>query len=55
MMKVLMDCTVGLIGFFLFGFALMYGADKFGMIGTSGFFLQGDFSHLGLKIPIYAF
>ena len=45
----------GLIGFFLFGFALMYGADKFGMIGTSGFFLQGDFSHLGLKIPIYAF
>ena len=55
MMKVLMDCTVGLIGFFLFGFALMYGADKFGMIGTSGFFLQGDFSHLGLKIPIYSF
>ena len=55
MMKVLMDCTVGLIGFFLFGFALMYGADKFGMIGTSGFFLQGDFSHLGLKIPINAF
>lgn len=55
MMKVLMDCTVGLIGFFLFGFALMYGADKFGMIGTSGFFLQGDFSHLGFKIPIYAF
>lgn len=55
MMKVLMDCTVGLIGFFLFGFALMYGADKFGMIGTSGFFLQGDFSHLDLKIPIYAF
>ena len=55
MMKVLMDCTVGLIGFFLFGFALMYGADKFGMLGSTGFFLHGDFSHLGLKIPIYAF
>jgi len=55
MMKVLMDCTVGIIGYFLVGFALMYGVDKFGLFGVSGFFLQGDFSYLGLKIPIYAF
>lgn len=54
-MKVLMDCTVGLIGYFLCGFALMYGVDKFGLLGLSGFFLQGDFEHLGLRIPMYAF
>lgn len=54
-MKVLMDCTVGMIGYFFCGFALMYGVDKFSMIGVSGFFLQGDFSYLGLRIPIYAF
>jgi len=54
-MKVLMDCTVGIIGYFLCGFALMYGVDKFGLLGFSGFFLQGDFDYLGLRIPIYAF
>ena len=54
-MKVLMDCTVGIIGYFLCGFALMYGVDKTGLIGVTGLILQGDFSHLGLKIPIYAF
>ena len=55
MMKVLMDCTIGMIGYFLCGFAFMYGIDKFGLFGFSGFFLEGDFTHLGLKIPIYAF
>lgn len=54
-MKVIMDCTVGMIGYFAVGFALMYGLDKGGLIGLSGFFLQGDFEHLGLKIPIYAY
>lgn len=54
-MKVFMDCTVGILGFFACGFALMYGADKAGLIGASGFFLQGDLSHLDLKIPVYAF
>lgn len=54
-MKVLMDCTVGMVGYFAFGFALMYGADKAGLIGFSGFFVSGDFEHLGLKIPVYAF
>lgn len=54
-MKVLMDCTVGMIGYFVCGFALMYGIDKFSVIGMSGFLVQGDFSHLGLRIPIYAF
>jgi Amt family ammonium transporter len=54
-MKVIMDCTVGMVGYFAFGFALMYGLDKGGVIGWSGFFLQGDVSHLGLKIPVYAY
>ena len=55
MMKVLMDCTIGMIGYFLCGFAFMYGIDQFGLFGFSGFLLEGDFTHLGLKIPIYAF
>lgn len=54
-MKVLMDCTVGMLGYFALGFAIMYGLDKAGIIGFSGFFLQGDFEHLGLKIPIHAY
>ncbi len=54
-MKVLMDCTVGMLGYFIFGFALMYGLDKAGIIGVSGFMLTGDLTHLGLKIPVYAF
>ena len=40
MMKVLMDCTIGMIGYFLCGFAFMYGIDKFGLFGFSGFFLE---------------
>lgn len=54
-MKVIMDCTVGMVGYFVIGFALMYGLDAGGIIGTSGFFLKGSFDHLGLKIPVYAF
>ncbi|MFA9463580.1 MAG: ammonium transporter [Velocimicrobium sp.] len=37
-MKNLMDFVLGSIFFFLFGFALMFGADKAGIIGLSGFF-----------------
>jgi len=54
-MKVIMDCTVGMLGYFAVGFALMYGVDKAGLIGWSGFFLKGDFTYLGLKIPLYAY
>lgn len=54
-MKVFMDCTIGMLGYFAVGFAFMYGLDAAGIIGLSGFFLQGDWSHLGLKIPHYAF
>lgn len=54
-MKVLMDCTVGMMGYFAIGFALMYGLDQGGLIGTSGFFVLNEMEHLGLKIPVYAF
>ena len=33
----------------------MYGADYLGIIGTSGFLLKGDLSHLDLNISIDAF
>jgi Amt family ammonium transporter len=54
-MKVFMDCTIGMVGFFICGFGLMYGSDVFGVAGLSGFILQGDLSHLNLKIPVEAF
>jgi len=54
-MKVVMDCTVGMLGYFAFGFAIMYGLDQAGLFGFSGFFLKGDMTHLGLKIPVYAY
>ncbi len=54
-MKVFMDCTVGMLSYWAVGFAIMYGLDKAGLFGTSGFFLVGDLSHLSLNIPVYAF
>jgi Amt family ammonium transporter len=40
MMKNLMDFCMSAIIFYAFGFALMFGADKAGLIGTSNFFLS---------------
>ena len=54
-MKVLMDCTLGMLGFWAVGFALLYGKDYLGVIGLSGFAVTGDWSHLQLAIPIDAF
>lgn len=54
-MKVFMDCTVGMLSYWAVGFALMYGLDKGGFLGTSGFFLNDSMKHLGLHIPVYAF
>lgn len=45
-MKVFVDLTFGTLCFYLIGFALMYGKDAFSLIGTSGFSLKGDLSHL---------
>lgn len=54
-MKVFMDCTVGMLGYWAVGFAIMYGASKSGLFGTNGFFLGGTLEHLNLGIPVNAF
>ncbi len=41
MMKNLLDFVMGSLAYFIIGFALMYGADKAGIIGTTGFFMGG--------------
>ncbi|MEN6349476.1 MAG: ammonium transporter [Syntrophomonas sp.] len=54
-MKVFTDCTVGMLSFWAIGFAVMYGLDKGGIIGSSGFFVNGDLNHIKIQIPIYAY
>lgn len=54
-MKVFMDCTVGMLGYWVLGFGVMYGLDKAGIIGTNGFLLKGNMSFLGLQVPVYAY
>ncbi|TVY01079.1 ammonium transporter [Paenibacillus cremeus] len=49
-MKVFVDITFGALIFFFFGFALMYGKDAFGLIGTSGFLMGGDLTHINMSI-----
>ena len=58
-MKVFIDCCSGFLGYWVLGFALMYGLDKFGIFGTTGFFAAGDMSNLpflkqfGLPVEVY--
>lgn len=58
-MKVFIDCCTGLLGYWAVGFAIMYGLDKFGIVGTTGFFVTGDMSNLpflkdfGLPVEVY--
>lgn len=40
-MKVFTDCTVGLLGYWVLGFGLMYGLDRAGMFGGTGFLFTG--------------
>lgn len=49
-MKVFVDISFGALIFYFFGFALMYGKDIGGLIGTTGFFMSGDLSHISLTI-----
>ncbi len=46
MMKNLMDFSMGTLGYWAIGFGLMFGVSKFGLFGTSGFFLS-DFASEG--------
>ena len=41
--KNLMDFVVGSLAYWAVGYAFMMGADRMGLIGTSGFFLGGDY------------
>lgn len=54
-LKNLMDFAVGSPMYFLIGFAIMFGADISGLIGTTGFAVSDSFEHLGLSIPLFAF
>ena len=54
-MKVFADITIGTLVFFIIGFGLMYGKDFLGLVGTSGFLMKGDLSHLDLSISIDSF
>ncbi|WP_419874403.1 ammonium transporter [Candidatus Pristimantibacillus sp. PTI5] len=49
-MKVFVDIAFGALVFYFFGFALMYGQDAGGLIGTTGFLISGDLSHIELNI-----
>ncbi|OCT10656.1 ammonium transporter [Paenibacillus pectinilyticus] len=49
-MKVFVDISFGALIFYFVGFALMYGKDAGGFIGTTGFFMGGDLSHIALTI-----
>lgn len=54
-MKNLMDFAAGSLIYWLVGFAIMFGVDKAGLFGTTGFMVLDSFEHLGLSIPIWAF
>jgi len=49
-MKVFVDIAFGALIFYFIGFGLMYGRDAGGFIGTSGFFMGGDLTHIQLSI-----
>jgi len=55
LMKNFMDFSVASIAYWAVGFAIMFGVSASGIIGTSGFFLAGNFEHLSLGIPKLAY
>lgn len=50
-----MDLTAGSLAFWFVGFGLMYGADRAGLFGTSGFLLHGAIPLLPNALSPYAF
>ncbi|MCK6257311.1 ammonium transporter [Fictibacillus sp. KIGAM418] len=55
LMKVFADITIGTLCFYLIGFGLMYGKDLSGLIGSNGFMIKGDLSHLHFLISVDTF
>ena len=53
-MKNIMDFSVGSLVYWGFGFALMFGVGN-QFIGQGSLFLQGEFAHLDLNIPLSSF
>ena len=54
-MKNLMDFAIGSLVYWVLGFGLMFGADKFGLFGGSLWFAKGSAEHIGLTVPKEAF
>ena len=54
MMKNLTDFCAGSLSYWAVGFALMFGADAMGLLGTDGFFLSGDYYDVG-QIELWFF
>ncbi len=54
-MKNIMDFSCGSIIFWMLGFAIMFGQSRAGLFGANGFFVSGEYNHLGLDIPLTAF
>ena len=53
--KVWMDLTAGSLAYWLVGFGLMYGADRAGLLGGTGFLLHGAIPNLPASLSPYAF
>jgi Amt family ammonium transporter len=53
-MKIFVDLTIGALAFWVIGFGIMFGADHFGIIGTS-LFGAPEKIDLGLELPSSAF
>ncbi len=54
-MKVFADSTLGMLSYYVIGFGIMFGLDKAGLFGSSGFMLSGDLGHIQYRVPLYAF
>ncbi|MEW4429824.1 ammonium transporter [Paenibacillus pabuli] len=54
-MKVFADITIGTLLFYAVGFGLMYGSDAGGFVGVTGFFLNGDLSHIDVPVSLETF
>ncbi len=54
-LKVWMDLTAGSLAYWLLGFGLMYGADRLGLFGHTGFMVHGLIPRLPPDLSPYAF
>ena len=53
-MKNMMDFCIGTPCYWLIGFSIMFGGTG-ALIGGFDPFIQGDYSHLGLDIPLWVY